>query len=467
MHASLLALSAIFSAVQAGGGGQNILYSPDDYEFDPLEHLAGIAPYFSPQDPPLSPAPPQGCNVTRAAYLVRHAAIYANDFDYESYIEPFTEKLANTSADFSSSQTLSFLSTWHDPIDEDRDMEQVTKIGTLEAMSLGVELARRYPTFATPKKVWTSTAERTVKSARALISGLDRTSNMSALMQIAEEKTTGANSLTPYKACSAYSSSRGSEQSSTFQKKYTAPIIARFKAEVSGFNWTASDIYGMQQLCGYESVIRGTSPFCSLSLFSPDEWLAFEYTNDLMYHHNTGYGNPVSGAIGYPWLNATAAALASSSTNSSGSAQDLYVSFTHRELPPTVLVAMGLFNGSAFTGTNDPNATMPTDMLNHRRAWKSSHILPFLTNIAVEKMSCDSYGYEDSGDAEYYRALVNSSPQPLPGCVDGPGESCAASSFAKWVQERGQLVGGFKEACADSGEESSGGDVLSIYDDAE
>lgn len=214
MHTSLLALSVLLGAVQAGGGGQNILYSPDDYEFDPLEHLAGIAPYFSPQDPPLSPAPPQGCNVTRAAYLVRHAAIYANDFDYESYIEPFTEKLANTSADFSSSQTLSFLSTWHDPIDEDRDMEQVTKIGTLEAMSLGVELARRYPTFATPKKVWTSTAERTVKSARALISGLDRTSNMSALTQIAEEKTTGANSLTPYKACSAYSSSRGSEQSS-------------------------------------------------------------------------------------------------------------------------------------------------------------------------------------------------------------------------------------------------------------
>ncbi|KAL1639894.1 hypothetical protein SLS58_007481 [Diplodia intermedia] len=456
MHASLLALSALLGAVQAGGRGQNILYSPDDYEFDPLEHLAGIAPYFSPQDPPLDPAPPQGCNVTRAAYLVRHAAIYANDFDYESYIEPFTEKLANTSADFSSSQALSFLSTWQDPVVEDRDMEQLTKIGTLEAMSLGVELARRYPGFGTPKKVWTSTAERTVKSAQALISGLDRTSNMSSLTQIAEEKTTGADSLTPYKACPAYSSSRGSEQSSTFQKKYTAPIIARFNAEVPGFNWTASDIYGMQQLCGYESVIRGTSPFCSLSLFSPDDWLAFEYTNDLMYHHNTGYGNPVAGAIGYPWLNATFASLASSA-NSSGESQNLYVSFTHRELPPTVLVAMGLFNGSDFTGANNPNATMPLDTVNHRRTWKSSHILPFLTNIAVEKMSCDSYGYDDG--TEYYRALVNSAPQPLPGCVDGPGESCAAASFEKWVQDRAQVVGGFKEQCGDD----SGAESLSIY----
>lgn len=453
MH-SLIALSALVGSSQAIT--QNILYSPDEYQFDPLEHLAGIAPYFSPQDPPLSPAPPQGCNVTRASYLIRHAAIYANDFDYESYIEPFTDKLKNNSADFSKSQTLSFLSTWVDPIDEDRDMEKLTKIGELEAMSLGVELDRRYPGFAPPKKVWTSTAERTVKSAQSLINGLDRTSNMSVLTQVSEEEDMGANSLTPYKGCSAYGSSRGSDQSSTFQKKYTAPIIARFRAEVPGFNWTASDIYGMQQLCGYESVIRGTSPFCSLSLFSPDEWLAFEYTNDLMYHHNTGYGNPISAVLGYPWLNASTASLFSASDD----AQDLYVSFTHRELPPTVLVAMGLFNNSAYAGTNNPNASMPTDVINHRRAWKSSAILPFLTNIAIEKMSCDSYGFEDAGD-EFYRTLVNSSPQPLQGCNDGPGESCARASFEKWVQERGEMFGGFAEKCGSQSNESN---VLGIYE---
>ncbi|KAG9542355.1 hypothetical protein KCU86_g22763, partial [Aureobasidium melanogenum] len=49
------------------------------YTFDPLKHMSGIAPYFEPHDPTsnFDPAPPQGCNVTRAAYLVRHAAIYA------------------------------------------------------------------------------------------------------------------------------------------------------------------------------------------------------------------------------------------------------------------------------------------------------------------------------------------------------------------------------------------------------
>jgi hypothetical protein len=82
------------------------------YTFDPLQHLAGITPYFEPSDPPLDPAPPQGCNVTRAAYLVRHAAIYANDFNYEVYINPFVSKPANTSVEWSKAGAISFLSTW-------------------------------------------------------------------------------------------------------------------------------------------------------------------------------------------------------------------------------------------------------------------------------------------------------------------------------------------------------------------
>lgn len=36
---------------------QRPLYS--DYEFNPLEHLAGIAPYFEPNDPPRDPLPPR------------------------------------------------------------------------------------------------------------------------------------------------------------------------------------------------------------------------------------------------------------------------------------------------------------------------------------------------------------------------------------------------------------------------
>lgn len=447
---SLLALPVLALALSQ----QQPLYS--DYSFQPLEHLAGIAPYFEPLDPPRDPSPPQGCSVERAAYLVRHAAINANDFDYETYLEPFTDKLKNTTVDWSKIPELSFLATWSPPAL--KEQERVTRTGKLEATQLGVQLSFRYPDLNLPKRVWASTAERTVVSAEALIRGFEEQEDEIKLVQIYEGKESAADSLTPYKACPAYSSSYGSEQSSTYVKKYTAPILNRLHTLAPGFNWTSDDVTGMFEWCGYDTVVRGDSPFCSLSLFSPDEWLSFEYAQDLMYHYNTGYGNQVSGTLGFPWLNATAALLGSEEEDD----QDLYISFTHRELPPTVLVAMGLFNNSALTGANAVNATMPLNQVNYHRQWVSSNILPFLTNIAVEKMNCsESYGFQNATDPTFYRVLVNQSPQVLPGCFDGPLESCSASEFQKFVETRGVMFGNYGEACqVDYGNST---DIVSFY----
>lgn len=182
------------------------------YSFNPLEHLAGIAPYFEPETPPLDPKPPQGCNVTRATYLVRHAAIYANDFDYEEYIEPFTDKLGNASVDWNKAGPLSFLGSWKTPI-SDEELEDLTKIGQLESFTLGVDVSLRYPSLKKPNKVWTSTAERTELSAESFINGLSR-SNETRRVAVPETEAEGADSLTPYEGCPKYSSSYGSDQSS-------------------------------------------------------------------------------------------------------------------------------------------------------------------------------------------------------------------------------------------------------------
>ncbi|KAH8719386.1 histidine phosphatase superfamily [Phaeosphaeriaceae sp. PMI808] len=419
------------------------------YVFNTLQHLAGISPYF--EDPVLDPKPPQGCNVSRASLLVRHAAIYGNDFDFEEYIEPFVEKLKNTTVDWRGAGPLDFLSKWQSPISEE-ELEDLTTIGRLESYKLGAEVRVRYPRLKDPKRVWTSTAERTQISATSFIDGLVSTTNKSVRVDIQENKARGADSLTPYKGCPRYSSSYGSNQSSEYKSVYTKPILARLRDLTSNFNFTSNDVVAMQQLCGYESVIRGESLFCSLELFSPNDWLSFEYMNDIMYHYNTGYGNEISGVLGFPWLNATASSLLAN-----GSSQDLYVSFTHRELPPTVVVALGIFNNSAPTQANDINATMPLDRPNHGRIWKSSHILHFLTNIAIEKMTCDSYGY---GAGEYVRVLVNQSPQTL-ACADGPGESCSTAAFKSFVESRGQIFGGYTEKC--NPEYTNSTNVLTIY----
>jgi len=279
------------------------------------------------------------------------------------------------------------------------------------------------------------------------------------LVTIDEGKEAGANSLTPYSSCNYYSGSAGSKQSSKYVKKYTAPILSRLKDMAPRFNWTSDDVVAMFEWCGYDTVIRGQSPFCSLDLFRPDEWLQFEYGQDIMYHYNVGYGSPYSGAIGYPWVNATYNLLDAAVSNDT---QDLYVSFTHRELPPTVLVALGIFNNSALTGANNVNVTMPTERINYHRSWISSHILPFLTNVAIEKMNCsESYGYQNVTDPTFYRVLVNRSPQTLPTCFDGPLESCSAAGMRALIQERGQMFGDFGATCGVNYTNST--NVLSIY----
>ncbi|KAK8123602.1 phosphoglycerate mutase-like protein [Apiospora kogelbergensis] len=433
-----------------------------NYKFNPLEHLGGVAPYFESKDPVASPDVPQGCTASRAAYLVRHAAIAANDFDYETYLEPFVSKVENkTNIDWSKIPTLNFLADWSAPVGEE-DEEMLTRVGRLEATRLGVDLFFRYSHLKLPKKVYTSSAERTHKSAQSLVRGFEFDDNTMNVVDIYEGKKSGADSLTPYKACPKYSSSAGSDESSVMKKKYTKPIMARLNDLAPEFNFTTNDVYGMMEMCGYESVIRGKSPFCDLDLFTPDDWLAWEYTEDVRYHYNVGYGNEVAGAVGLPWLNATASLL----MNNDKEAEDLYVSFTHRELPPMVLVAMGLFNNSQFGGVAESiNDTMPLDRINYRRAWKASSILPFLTNLAVERLNCTgSYGYEDG---EYYRVLVNSAPQPLDQCADGPGTTCSRAGFESYLQERVNMFSGDKGFTAACGVEyKNSTDTLSIYTDS-
>lgn len=438
------------------------LYS--NYAFNPLEHLGGVAPYFEPLDPATDPAPPQGCTPVRAGYLVRHAAIYANDFDYEEYLSPFIEKVQNKTGaiNWSTVPSLSFLASWTPPI-TDAEQELLTRVGKLEATQLGASLGFRYSSagLRQPGKVWASSAERTVESAKALIRGLEPAGadDSIALVSVYEAEEGSADTLTPYSSCPAYSGSAGSDQSGVYIKKFTGPIIARLNAAAPGFNFTKEDVYGMMELCGYESVIRGSSPFCDLDLFSPDDWLSWEYAADVMYHYSVGYGadKTFTGAVGLPWVNATANLLLADESE-----QDLYVSFTHRELPPMVLVALGLFNNSAFGGSQATiNDTMPSDTMNLRRAWRSSHVLPFMTNIAMERLNCSgSYGYDDG---EYYRVLVNNAPQQLPDCGDGPGLSCSRSTFEGFVQQRAEQLGGYTEACQPDYGNST--DVLTIYEE--
>ncbi|KAI0994167.1 hypothetical protein K3495_g14015 [Podosphaera aphanis] len=422
-------------------------YGTKSYTFDPLRHLAGVTP---PSDndsahPHLDPVGPQGCNVTRAGYLIRHAAIHTSSYEYAEFLAPFFWKLENSTVDWSIIPNLAFLSTWRNPI-LSSDQEMLSRSGKLQAMSLGVELAQRYYYLRTPPKIWAASSDRTMQSAQFFMKGLAVNAPGHEVVKISEDKTRGANTLAPDKSCPVYAKSDGAVQASEYLKIYTKPVIERFDSIAPGFNFTASDIYAMSLICGYETVLRGSSPFCGLSVLTPNEWLGFEYTNDLKYFYNSGYGSPISGAAGFPWVNATFNALMSKHDTQSNKTedQDLFVSFAHRALPPMILVALDLFNNSAFSGANQVLSTMPLNTINYQRVWKSSSIIPFMTDIGIEKMECDSFGF-DAGT--YYRVIVNHSPQSLNGCNDGPAESCKEETLVGWLAGRAKVVGDFDTTC--------------------
>lgn len=63
----------------------------------------------------------------------------------------------------------------------------------------------------------------------------------------------------------------------------------------------------MQELCGFETLVRGKSQWCEV--FSHEEWLNFEYARDVIHYYRSGPGNLYGPAMGWLWLNATAELL--------------------------------------------------------------------------------------------------------------------------------------------------------------
>ncbi|CAF0840388.1 unnamed protein product [Didymodactylos carnosus] len=436
------------------------------YKFNILQHLTALSPYFETNTNGLSPDPPPGCTVVKAAYLVRHASIYANDYDYEATLYPFLQRLKNASSlenvNFSCASDLAFLTTWTSPItDSKKQVEKLTISGGLEAFHFGTRLAYRYPhllptkkTNASVFKVWASKANRTRQSANAFFAGLYggiQEDTIGQVILIAEGEEQGANTLTPHKSCPRFSDSAGAKEADIWLKYYTGSIIARFAAMGTGFNFSANDVLAMQELCGYETVIRGSSLFCPI--FTSDEWLSFEYYFDIKYHYQLGYGADRSPSLGMPWVVASSNLLNEARTTD----QDLYISFTHRQKPLLVLTSLGLYNNSCYAGVDDINTTFPLDQINHQRAWRTSELIPVLGHVALERLDCASVTHTGS----FVRVLVNSIPKPLPHCASGPAGSCPLPHYMDYVQRRHALYEKFSKTCGVRYKNTT--DVLAIY----
>lgn len=140
-----------------------------------------------------------------------------------------------------------------------------------------------------------------------------------------------------------------------------------------------------------------------------------------------------------PWVIASSHLL----NDASNTKQDFYIGVAHRQMPPVILTALGLYNDSEYTAASNANSAFPLNQINYHRAWKSSEIIPFLGHVALERLNCMSAAYTGS----FIRVLVNSSPKPLPGCSDGPGASCPLGQYMDYIKQRNELFEDFSKAC--------------------
>lgn len=224
----------------------------------------------------------------------------------------------NTSRQVRASAQLYTWALFSPLLDPERDFEQLTSTGpfsgVLGAFTTGVRLRTRYhhllPSGGKPN-FWAGDSPRVIDTARYFAAGffgLDWEDH-STLHIIPETAELGADTLTPGDTCNAYiedleyGHDYGARMLAQYRATYLSEIRKRLLKQNPDIEFTDTELYSMQEMCGFETTVRGSSAWCDV--FSKDEWLSFEYARDVIHFYRAGPGNRFGALMGWLWLNAT------------------------------------------------------------------------------------------------------------------------------------------------------------------
>lgn len=323
--------------------------------------------------------------------------------------------------------------------------------GTLEAFTTGQELKRRYGHLlqrSGPTNFWSCSSPRDIATATYFADGffgLNWTSREVARLHIIPETSElGGNTLTPGDTCLNYIRDRefghdyGYHQVAIWQTNFTTPIARRLSAENNNFKFSSMEIYSMMEMCGFEILARGSSPWCDV--FSKKEWLDFEYARDLLHFYRAGPGNKYAGAMGWLWLNATQNLI------SQEDAEGVYFSFVHDGDIVPMLAALGIYSGDRWTGEKDLADVpyLPVDRVAPDRSWKTSDLVPMGGRVMIERLQCGKARERAQRDT-YVRLSINDGVLAI---HDRRGDALVElSRFQQTIRNRGEAVGDFRTVC--------------------
>ncbi|KAJ6041074.1 hypothetical protein N7499_001252 [Penicillium canescens] len=423
-------------------------------EWNILYHLGGNGPWIENihEGAASSPETPEGCSIDQVHMISRHGERYPTRAVGNRHLD-FLKRVQDTGLPLNGS--LAFLQNWtYITDDPDKDFGELTSTGpyagTLSSFTTGVRFRTRYGHLIpknTQTRLWASDSGRVIETARHFASGffgLDWEAIGKAELQVIPETfERGADTLTPGDTCYKYledtihGHDNGQEMLARFQESYIPAIAERLMHEGnSGLKGLSNtEVYGMQEMCGFEIMARGSSPWCEV--FTEQDWQYFEYARDLIHYYRAGPGNPYSGAMGLLWLNATTGLLRDGSE-----AGSLFFSFVHDGDIAPFITALGVLGSDM--------VQLPTTHVVADRIWRTSSILPMGARVTLERMSCSS-----GNDESYVRVNINDRIMPLPFCKSGPGESCPLGRFVDYVRQRKAKVGDFTEVCGLQGDPGS------------
>ncbi|KAK5127699.1 hypothetical protein LTR08_004326 [Meristemomyces frigidus] len=327
-------------------GSQHDSAAPPEAEWDVMRHQGGNSPWFRNEHGGDEGGidPPPGCRVDQVHMISRHAECYPTAVAGGQMLALHNHL---QTPNLTLHATLAFAPTTPFFLPDPPTPHFNTLVptgphaGTLQALATGTQLRTRYAHLLAralaaneTTTFWASDSACNIATAENFAAGFfgrewART-GAARLQVIPETAGRGQCTLTPSRSCRKYvedsdgeGSGLGARKLAEWRALYLPPIIARLAAQNPGVTFTETEIYSMQELCGFETIVKGGSQWCDV--FTREEWAAFEHGRDLLHYYRSGAGNRYSGVLGTGMLGAMARLLGEGGERGGGLFFSLYV----------------------------------------------------------------------------------------------------------------------------------------------
>ncbi|KAJ8721824.1 hypothetical protein PYW08_004226 [Mythimna loreyi] len=307
---------------------------------------------------------------------------------------------------------------WNDTIEV--ATTYLTGTGYDELFGIGQRLREKYPHLleGQPEKFYfrPTNEQRTITSCVAFIHGLTEGTNLNVTMEQARQRD---DVFRPYENCDRYQIEVKNGYALNYQLDtfLASPKFMAVQEAVQNrlgltTQLNASMVLSLYEMCRfYRSWAPDhKSPWCAA--FAEEELFYMEFYEDVLHYYRNGYGT---------WVTENLGRLAMKDLYESfmafleGGGRKISGHFTHDTMMEMVYCALGLYKEDA------PLQAMNMDP---HRAWRTSYIGAFSSNIIAVLNRCDEIASRTA--SQYYRVQLFINEKETPLC---PLEGCTMQEF--------------------------------------